>query len=827
MHISIEKLRSWLLIAVAAVAVVIVGYLAVARYQRWRSPAERIVPLAEGILQQTNGFTYSKSNQGRTLFTIHAARAVQLQQAGQAELYDVVITLYGRMKDREDRIAGNEFHYDQNTGVATAKGEVLLDLQAPSGEVAETAKSDKGIIHVKTQGLVFVQKLGMAATDQPLQFTFSGVTGTALGAEYDSDQGLLTLQSTVEAHLQLHGQPLTITATHAVIDHTSGETRLTQVDAHSAVQTAHADTVTVHSRPDSSIDHIDANGTVTVSSEDYGNVVAPMMQMWMDTKNQPVRASATGGIHYTDQEAMLQRTGEAADGEATFGAKGALHTVNLNGDVKMHERAEYANSSAAPKGKMMPITLERNATAAHMVLGFGAGAKGKSVLKTMHTEGEAHVVMQQASTAKTPGANAIATREISGDVLDGDLSTSNGKTHFSHIQSSGHTRVVQTAADGGVETSTGDTLNAVMRPQQGVEAAHQDAQRQPHQKSPPMAVEIVSAVQVGHVHLMQSTPPTTNPATKQPGNPSQPAITTGQGDRAEYNGDQQRLVLTGNAQVTDAGTTLWAQRITLDQQTDNVLAEGAVKGNYQQADSANSEPVHVIADHAQLLRAEQRAIFYGRPGADARLWQQASQVSAPVLDILHSTQTLTAHGDGSAAMPVHAVFPADRMKSGSANQKPAAGTGGVVRVASHEMVYSDTTHTAIFNGGVDVSNNDGNTQAHQATVWLQNGKAAPQTGAAKNAAQPALLGGNVQRIQAEGAVVLQQPGRRGYGDTLVYTAQDGHYLLTGTPGAPPKLIDDVKGTVTGASLLFESNDDTVIVSSGPGYNRPHVDTHAK
>jgi lipopolysaccharide export system protein LptA len=72
----------------------------------------------------------------------------------------------------------------------------------------------------------------------------------------------------------------------------------------------------------------------------------------------------------------------------------------------------------------------------------------------------------------------------------------------------------------------------------------------------------------------------------------------------------------------------------------------------------------------------------------------------------------------------------------------------------------------------------------------------------------------IDRIVAQGHVVFTQPGRNGEGAKLVYTADDGHYVLTGTPDALPRLWDSTHGTTTGAALLFNSQDDSVEVSGG-------------
>jgi lipopolysaccharide export system protein LptA len=61
---------------------------------------------------------------------------------------------------------------------------------------------------------------------------------------------------------------------------------------------------------------------------------------------------------------------------------------------------------------------------------------------------------------------------------------------------------------------------------------------------------------------------------------------------------------------------------------------------------------------------------------------------------------------------------------------------------------------------------------------------------------------------------MTQTGRKATGEKLVYTAADGKYVLTGTPSNLPHVYDQVKGTTTGARLIFNSQDDSVVVSGG-------------
>ena len=61
---------------------------------------------------------------------------------------------------------------------------------------------------------------------------------------------------------------------------------------------------------------------------------------------------------------------------------------------------------------------------------------------------------------------------------------------------------------------------------------------------------------------------------------------------------------------------------------------------------------------------------------------------------------------------------------------------------------------------------------------------------------------------AQGDVVIQEPGRRANGQTLVYTTSDDKFVLT---GGPPSIFDAERGKITGDSLTFFRADDRVLV----------------
>ena len=68
--------------------------------------------------------------------------------------------------------------------------------------------------------------------------------------------------------------------------------------------------------------------------------------------------------------------------------------------------------------------------------------------------------------------------------------------------------------------------------------------------------------------------------------------------------------------------------------------------------------------------------------------------------------------------------------------------------------------------------------------------------------------GQIDRINAQGSIVIVQPSRRATGDRLDYTAADDKFVLT---GGPPSIFDAEHGKITGDSLTFFRSDDRVLV----------------
>src|SRR5271154_3014219 len=173
MRLTVARFRLGIIVSACLLLLVLAGFFGYARYRIHRVAKDLPARLGIDIQQTADGFTYSQSSRAHTFFTIHASKLVQLKNGGHASLHNVAITLYGpEGSNRADKIYGSDFDYDPQSGIATAKGEVQIDLgglgavQTPQTGAAQDAHGQSNTIHVKTSGLTFNSKTDDAFTGE-------------------------------------------------------------------------------------------------------------------------------------------------------------------------------------------------------------------------------------------------------------------------------------------------------------------------------------------------------------------------------------------------------------------------------------------------------------------------------------------------------------------------------------------------------------------------------------------------------------------------------------------------------------------------------------
>jgi lipopolysaccharide export system protein LptA len=207
------------------------------------------------------------------------------------------------------------------------------------------------------------------------------------------------------------------------------------------------------------------------------------------------------------------------------------------------------------------------------------------------------------------------------------------------------------------------------------------------------------------------------------------------------------------------------------------------------------------------------------------LWQEANSVAGPVIVLDRQKQTLVATSSDPAE-PVKVVLlsaggPETEPSSGkqSALQpkdasvpRPAADKAkkpSVIRVRGGDLKYSDAEHKAIMRAGALASVIAETPTAISSSNQVELLLLPAGNHAGKDGGQA-----QVDRLTATDHVVVSSEGRRGTGEQLVYTGENGEYVLTGTAAAPPRMTDSQRGNVTGQALIFHSRDDSVSIEGG-------------
>jgi lipopolysaccharide export system protein LptA len=780
MQITVKRLRLWILSAAGLLVVVLAGFFlySILRFRREVKDLPR--ELGASIQQTANGFTYSQSSGGHTLFTIQASRLKQFRN-GQALLHEVKIILYGPPgTDRQDTIHGTDFRYNPKTGIAQSEGDVEIDVESPAGHGQATATNT---IHVKTSGLTFNSKTGEASTSRYTEFASPKGSGHAVGASYNSKTGLLVLNSSVVLQtVTQKGAPVLVQAAHLSFLRDKEQAVLLQPVLHSPQQTASARVATLFFRKDGTADQLIAQGRVHITTTSGAAVRARAAQAVLDANSQPKIVHLTGGVrfdHQTPQQSLHGTAGYAQLTFASFGANRLLQHVRLQ---------QAVNITALRIGLPHGGTATRHVQGQTVNIAFVPAPGGhKSIARTVQIDQGARIALRTLSPHQPPRHTVIQGDHLVAQLIHGNA--------LRVLDGTGHTQLASLAKDGALNTTASDTLHvtfAAPPPGRGKTAKSQ-------QGTEIATSQIEQAVASGHVVMHQQPE-----FSAKPGKHAQPVTAWAQ--KATYLARSQTVELRGSPRLQQGSSfELAADAIDYQRATGHATADGHVKATYRRQPGSKQpaaafgntqQPSHVIAARAELFQSRGQAFFYGTASQPARLWQGGDSVWAPAIELDQKTQQLLAHGSGPAPV-VKTYFTA---ALGSRSQP------GVVRARSRSLTYSEKSRIADFAGEVEAIDAMGTLHASFVRMQL----APPSSSAGKSAAA------QLRRMVASGGVTLTQPGRQAVGSKLVYTGNDERFVLTGTPHALPYMVDRAHGRTTGRALIFNNQSDSVEIIGGKG-----------
>lgn len=739
--------------------------LSVFLYRAWEARQERKrapQPAPPSVERQSSALTFSKVEKDQTIFTVRASRSTEFKVNGENLLEDVRVTIFGRQGTRRDTLHTRSCEYEKDTGKIRCSGDVQMDLQSAPDAARADAEAHRA--HVETREVTFDRDSGEARTDEKVTFTFPNWRGEAVGASYRSDDGVLRLEKDVRMWLSPSGTP-----------GTSGEIEVT--GSH------------LEYRRDARRLQLAGPARAATATDE---LTAGEFTLELDVNLRAQRLVARAGQGGTRPVARSQQPKgethvEADEVTARFHPAGWLEELAATGRVEGQLRgAQESESLHAEKavGGFWPHSekvREVNATGHVALEGSGPGARRRRL------DSNALKV-----TFQEPGNNR-GNRVASAETLE------RGTVEWAEAGENGRNARTRLSGDR-LSARFGRTGRAEQVDAKGNVQVERQIEGRPDQSATAQKGTAKFGsdgnwTQVdlqGDVRMREGLG----------GQGTNGRI--GQADAATFLRAAESAVLAGNALVSDAATQTSARRITFEQATGEVRAEGAVRttelGAGRDGVSLGPQVSNVSADQLTANARTGRAVYTGH----ARLWQSDAVITADAIELLRDARQLNAAGNVQAAFPqVEASRPAGSRAGGiGTTPQPGVGTparrGVMWRVRAGTLAYRDQDGKAHLEKGVRAQSAEAEMQAAALDLFFK-----------RTAGQ----GQQVARAVGTGGVEVRQGDRRATAERAEYTAAEGKFVLS---GGNPTIFDAFRGTTTGRQLTFSNADDTITIDSEQG-----------
>ena len=761
-------------------------------------PLPRVPP----NVTQSAGFRLSKSEGGRTVFTVKALRAREQRDTGKSLLEDVEIITFGAQGDRRDRIFSKLCEYDSKTGRVYSEGEVEIELASLPGEfLAATGKSGESParsvagepvarIQARTSGLTFNEKTGVASTERLVRFRFLRGTGQATGAVYDSHQRTLRLTSDVQILLQKPGTPQPPEDQPSKIEILAKEL--------------------VHLQRQSQVLLRQPRIRQTLAGGGSRELLGEEALLRLDEQNRLQAVEVVGQVQIN----------ESAPGATPAGGRRSRLTAKRL-DLLFNEQhlLDQVHANEAVRLEVVTPRSRAEFQAARLELFF---AGPQNTLSQVDWKGGVRIVL-------TPTAAEAPVRVLTSEEVEMILKPGRQELDVARTLDPGRlellppkgpvqvlrgrpTRRVLTADRFWMQFGEQSQLR-VLRAEQGVrlesEAPAPAPRNQAGGGSPrlPTPTPRITTSDLLVAHFSQASQQLE--VLEQTGNFH---YTDGErqatAERAVYRAAERVVTLTGrpgrNPEVWDRQSRTSARQITLDEDSKQGTATQQVRSTYlpqQNPGSAGagplsgSDPVHVIAERMVSQHSRGVIRYEGGPGRGrVRLWQKGEVIEARTLVLERERRRLTAQDE------VVTLFPEAGAKSEQQARSP-------IQISAQRLVYTDQDRRAYYQGGVLLRRGDSVVKATTLEAHLL---PANQAQAGHSRLQRAVARGGVEILDFSAG---QQ--RRGAADMAEYFSSEEKVILR---GGQPYVYDPQRGYTRGAELTYYIRDDRFFVD-GDGATR--------
>jgi lipopolysaccharide export system protein LptA len=890
-------------VVVAAILIIAVLGVYLRRSQQAAEAKKNSPPSVPASIERSSeGFTYTSygaqnapGSRDHVVFVVHASSATTFKGAPNASslkdaeknvLLNVQGTVYGRNEDRNDNIHTNSCDFyqqesDKNSNTKSQKssdrgnmicsGEVLMDLQSAKdakrgGSPQPGGVSDPRIIHVVTKGVTFDIGSADGHTDQRVDFQFSGGKGTAIGADYNGDDG--TLQLLHDVHLSLNATPpqsaknQSKTSSAPIPVDVVGSSLIFRRDEKTAILHGPVIVTQVTAAPSA---NAAVNGAAAARTGSH-ILHASLLTVDMDAQLRAKKLTADGDAKSRPNVVFNSPKGAGTitadkfvtdldvDGTAKhFSAQG-----NVQGDFTSVKSGEVDHLSAARvDADMVPkINQPRLVTAT-------GGVKMNSVR-------EGRIRSLETASAEINFVPGVPSHPGAPPSYHADRArTLATATMITREPVAGTNQVTVTRATGQQMEVGFDERNRMRRllAHNGTQL-DRDIPGRPHQNSTSQELvadfdtkgQWTTVDQSGNVHFQSADD------------------RSGQAAKSHVDRATNVETLTGSAEASDAASHTTADTIVFNQTTNEIRADGHVVTTYRKPPdgttaspasattigtplSLGPDPANIMSEHLVGNSVNGHAIYTGH----ARMWQGDSTMEADEIELDRDNRQLDARGNvravfiqvgaspvekPAAAPPPHPPqhppqHPAASAKGGktakppvtnakppapqpsTAKQTPAPAPTGpdVIRLHAATLTYWDAKSQAHMEGGCTAESRDGTITGQSCDLFFApstkpEGSAAiasaPQTAAKAPSGTPQTAPGATQRLDHAifiGNVIVHSEDRRAVGERGEYDSASSKFVIS---GGKPTLYDGSGTSTTGRQLTFLIADDTILVESEEG-----------
>jgi lipopolysaccharide export system protein LptA len=794
-----------------------------------RKPPVISQPLPPNTQQQLAGYSFTRSEGGRQVFTVHAQRTLTFKGGERTTLDGVEIEIFSRNGQQHDLLRTDRCEYSPGPGNFSCLGPVEIELGAPEvrkppanaapNSVGSSTLGGRQTVYLETSGLSYDQNSSLLTSAARVRWRYSPASGSATGLVYSPRDGWIELKEAVAASLPVRGSARAPKST------------ILELQA-------------AHLRYARDQRQMDLAGPVSLS-EDSGRLTAGHATIYFDSQDRPTGALLDGGVRATDETPGSPLNGQAATVRAWFEpSTGDLKEIEAEGGVQA--RRGPGAGTAQLEADRIAVSFE--GTHFHPSQGTASG--------NVHLAAEA--APQTPSQSRAPLAASGQSRysysreEVDTGEVRFTLRPADGT--LDHAQTAGPGRVVLVPADskaGKRVVTAGQFLVdfdrqgrlANVRGLAPTEIVFEPAPGAPEKTATmrsqadnlradfdPAAAALRSLVQSGRFQFVDADMRAT-------------------ADHAEYAADNRILKLTGDPRLAEPDSWVRADRFVLHLDTDTAEGFGHVASSHagpvdsrrlqssesSRAPSANGsgarpaavtggldtavpgagDTTNVLADRVTADRNRQVIHYEGH----VRAWRGSDVLESPSLDIYTSERRIVSgspvvtfdlapaaskqEDSGSIFLHSSPSPTGGVLKAASSRQSaPQRGSTEPVTIRSDHVEYFDLSRKAVYQGHVRMDGSGATLQADRLEAYFS------RDGEKEREESPKL-----ERAAADGHVTIVEPGRRATGDRAEYFAVSGKIVMT---GGPPTLYDSEKGFATGRSLTFSLLDDSLLIDGGPG-----------